>query len=78
MYTTENLKDLLGRRFVTSLDNRHLFIHYSKLWNTWGIYLAGEKNPVYHSSLEHISAEKICEWLNNPNYTVTILPGFFG
>jgi hypothetical protein len=72
MYTPENLPELLGKRFKTSLDDRSLFIYHSLTYKSWGIYLAVEERP-YHSTLEHVSAETVCDWLNNPNYTVKIL-----
>jgi hypothetical protein len=73
MYTPENLSNLLGKRFKASIDYRPLFLHYSKTYDTWGIYFSGDKNSSYHPSLEHTTAQKICDWLNSPYYTITVI-----
>jgi hypothetical protein len=75
MFTPSNLYTLLGKRFKTSLDNRKLFVHYSKLYDSWSIYLVGDGKRgelPYHASLDRVTAESICKWLNNSNYKIHI------
>jgi hypothetical protein len=77
MFTPENIYGLIGHRFKASFDDRPLYLYYSKLYNTWSIYLAIENMPL-HTSYKDISAEHVCEFLNSKNYTIKILSGYYG
>lgn len=76
-WTPETLPELLGRRFRAEAYGRTLlYCHHSQLYDDWGLYIAADRSGYpLHSTLEHRTAQAICDWLNMN--TVQVLPGWF-